>query len=267
MCLRHGILAAGVGLMTALGSAAAPADDRVRVAAASSLQYAMKDLVATFERGNDAEVSASFGSSGELARQIRRGAPYTLFLAADERSIERLAEQEVVDGEGDLYAAGGLSLFVRQGAPLRAENGLDGLAAALDGKRLGRVALADPRAAPYGRAARDVLREVDLWSGMQEHVAVAESAARAARMASNGPAQVGLIPTALAEARALQERGKAEPIPADLHDPINHRMVLLDDEGDDNPAEAFYEFMLSDEARAILQDHGFEPPPEENAED
>lgn len=258
---RRTLLVTALGLIAVIASAAAVASDGVRVAAASSMQYAMKDLVATFERRHDARVRVTFGASGALAGQIRRGAPYGVFLAADERAIQRLAEDDVIDGEGDPYAVGGLSLFVRQGAPLRAANGLDGLAAALDGKRLGRVAIADPGAAPYGRAARDVLREIDLWSSMQEHVSVGENAARAARMAANGPAQAGLIPTALAGRRALQERGDAEPVPAELHDPIIHRMVLLDGDGDDNPADAFYTFMLGDEAQAILQDHGFELPP------
>ncbi|SEO48899.1 molybdate ABC transporter substrate-binding protein [Aquisalimonas asiatica] len=263
MGARRAFLTTVMGLALASGGTTAGAQDSVRVAAASSLHYAMKDLVATFERNNDARVRVSFGASGALARQIRRGAPYAVFMAADERAIERLVDEDVIDDEGERYATGGLSLFVRQGAPLRAANGLEGLAAALDGKRLGRVAIPDPGEAPYGRAARDVLREINLWSGMQDHVAVAENAARAARMAANGPAQAGLVPTALAGQRALQQRGNAEPVPPELHDPINHRMVLLDGNGDENPADAFYAFILSDEGQAILQDHGFEPPAEE----
>ncbi|MFV8834024.1 molybdate ABC transporter substrate-binding protein [Aquisalimonas sp.] len=261
MGARRTHLLVALGLSLAIGSTGALAQDSVRVAAASSMQYAMKDLVATFERTSDARVRVAFGASDALAGQIRRGAPYAVLLAADERAIQRLAEDDVIGDDGELYAAGGLSLFVRQGAPLRAANGLEGLAAALDGKRLGRMAIADPGAAPYGRAARDVLREIDLWSSMQAHVAVAENAARAARMANDGPAQAGLIPTALAGQRSLQERGSAQPVPAELHDPINHRMVLLNGDGDDGPAEAFYMFVLSDEGQAILQDHGFEAPP------
>ena len=141
--------------------------DAPRVAAAADLKFALGEIAATYAQQTGSKVQISFGSSGNFARQIPQGAPFDLFLSADEDYIFRLAAQGLLRDRGRLYAIGRIALLAPPGSPLPVDGQLRVLAATLAEGRLQRLAIANPAHAPYGRAARAALEHAGLWQALQ----------------------------------------------------------------------------------------------------
>lgn len=228
------------------------------VAAASDLQFALEEIVADYRRASGRGVRVSYGSSGHFTRQIEQGAPYELFLSADEAYVERLVARKLTRGTGARYATGRLVLYAPSASPLGRPPGFDLLAARARAGSLGRFAIANPEHAPYGRAAAETLRHLELWDAVRPRLVIGENAAQAARYASSGDAEGGLIPLSLALGPELVARGSHTVIPASWHAPLRQRMVLLADASAE--AEQFYRYVLGPESRAVLARHGFQPP-------
>jgi len=229
------------------------------IAAAADLQFALPEIVAAFARGGGAPLRLSFGSSGNFARQIVQGAPFELFLAADERFVAQVIAAQRGEGGGTHYATGRLALFLAQGSPIRADRELADFAAAVRDGRLKRLALANPEHAPYGRAAREVLEQRGLWLAVQDRLALGDNAAQAAQFAASGAAQAGLIPLSLARAPEMARRGAFVTLPEHWHTPLRQTLVLL--KGAGPAAHAFAEFLRGPQAREILARNGFGLPP------
>lgn len=225
------------------------------IAAAADLQFALPEIVAAFTRGGGAPLKLSFGSSGNFARQIVQGAPFELFLAADERYTEQVIAAQRADGPGMHYATGRLALFLPQASPIRADRDLADLAAAVRDGRLKRLAIANPEHAPYGRAAREVLEQRGLWLTVQDKLALGDNAAQAAQFAASGAAQAGLIPLSLARAPELAARGAYVTLPENWHTPLRQTLVLV--KGAGPTARAFAAFLRGPQAREILARNGF----------
>ena len=245
---------------TATAAAAPDARQGPLVAAASDLQFALEEVVQRFAGDTGIVARVTYGSSGNLARQIAQGAPFELFLSADESYVESLASQGRTLGTGDLYGIGRIALFVPQGSALQADPLLEDLGRRLRGGSLGRIAIANPEHAPYGRAAEQALRKLGLWQPLQGRLVLGENAAQAAQFASTGNADGGIIAWSLALSPPLRNRGTHALLPASLHAPLRQRMVLLD--GASPGAERLYAFLRSDAARAILARYGFALPEE-----
>jgi molybdate transport system substrate-binding protein len=225
------------------------------VAAASDLQFALDEIVARFQRDTRIAPRVTYGSSGNLARQIEQGAPFELFLSADEAYVDRLAARGLTQGDGALYATGRIVLFAPHGSPLEPDPGLRNLAARLASGESGRLAIANPEHAPYGRAAEQALRSLGVWEAVQPKLLLGENVAQAAQFASSGNADGGIIAYSLARAPALRERGTFALLPESLHAPLRQRMVLLQRA---SPAAArFYDYLRSPASRAILGQYGF----------
>jgi molybdate transport system substrate-binding protein len=243
-------------LLTALlGHACSRALTPVRVAAAADLQFALTELADRFVADTGARVELVFGSSGTLARQIQDGAPFELFLSADEAFVDQLARAERTRDAGALYAIGRIVLFAPPGSPLVPAEGLDGLARLVAAGEVPRFAIANPEHAPYGRAAEQALRKRGLWDALRPALVLGENASQAAQFATTGDAVGGIIPYSLALAPAMRERGAHFPIPAADHDPLRQRMVLLARAGPE--AERFYRYLREPAARATLIRYGF----------
>jgi molybdate transport system substrate-binding protein len=245
-------------LLAALAALPARAAEVPVIAAAANLSFALPEIAAAFERSTGRRVKLSFGSSGNLARQIVQGGPYELFLSADEERVRFVFEQgRSVDG-GSVYAIGRLALFAPNGSPVAADPELAGLAAAVGTGSVQRVAIASPELAPYGAAAREVLIRRGLWDALQGKLAIGENVSQTAQFALTGAVQVAFIPYSIVRAPTLQGKGSAALIPETLHAPIRQRMVLIKGAGD--TARAFHAFMEGGEARAILDRYGFTAP-------
>lgn len=224
------------------------------IAAASDLQFALPEIAAAFEAETGQPVRLAFGSSGNLARQIRQGAPFELYLSADEDYVLALARDGFTRGEGALYALGRIVLLVPHGSPLSPDGSLDDLARALAEDRLTRFAIANPDHAPYGRRAEEALRHRGLWEAIQPALVFGENVTQAAQFALSGNAEGGITAHSLALAPQLAERAAFALIPAAWHSPLRQRMALTNAAGP--VAQAFFEFLQSSPARAILDGHG-----------
>jgi molybdate transport system substrate-binding protein len=247
-------------ILLGTGSVASQTREPV-IAAASDLQFAVEEIAAAFAEETGMRVRLSMGSTGNFARQIREGAPYEIFMAADERFIEDLHRDGFTRDEGDLYAVGRIVMMVPHGSTLRADGGLDTLAAAVEAGEITRFAIANPEHAPYGMRAEEALRRKGLWEAMQPYLVLGENVSQAAQFALSGNAQGGIIAYSLALAPNVRERGTYELIAEDWHEPLRQRMALLNNAGP--VAEAFYDYINGPSAREIMERYGFVLPGDE----
>ncbi|MFN3615807.1 MAG: molybdate ABC transporter substrate-binding protein [Rubrimonas sp.] len=257
-------LARRVVLAAALSLGVLPAvaqDDAPVVAAAADLQFAVEEIAAAFEAETGQRVRLSFGSTGNFARQIREGAPFEIFMAADEKFIAELHRDGFTVDEGDLYAVGRIVLKLPHGSPLQADGSLDDLAAALQDGRLEKFAIANPEHAPYGMRAEEALRAKGLWEAIEPRLVLGENVSQAAAFALSGSTQGGIIALSLALAPQVAAQGSHALIPDDLHAPLLQRMVRLRDPGP--VADAFYAYMKGETARGIMRRYGFLLPGED----
>jgi molybdate transport system substrate-binding protein len=251
------VLALAVVLVLALLSDAF-AQKAPIVAAASDLKFALEDVSTQFTKDTGDRVELVFGSSGTLTRQITDGAPFDLFLSADEAFVFTLADAGLTRDRGQLYAIGRVVLFAPKGSPLTVDERLDGLRALLAKGGVTRFAIANPAHAPYGRAAEAVLRAKQLWTPLQPSIVLGENIVQAAQFATTGNAVGGIIAYSLVLAPPLRDQGTYALLPDSDHAPLRQRMVLLKKAG--ATAERFYGYLLQPAARAILKRYGFAIP-------
>jgi molybdate transport system substrate-binding protein len=262
MCSLAGVLLAILAPLLARSESVSAPEPRgppvALVAAASDLQFALDEIVARFERDTGLDVRVTYGSSGNFARQIEQGAPFEIFLSADEAYALTLAGRGLARGRGDLYALGRIVLFVPHGSALRPDANLEHFAARLANGTSGRLAIANPEHAPYGRAAEQALRTLGLWDAALPRLLYGENVAQAAQFAASGNADGGIIAYSLALAPALRNRGTFVLLPERLHAPLRQRMVLL--ERASPTAERLYDYLRSPASRATLERYGFVRP-------
>jgi molybdate transport system substrate-binding protein len=228
------------------------------VAAAADLQFALEEVHRQFQADTGQSLRLVFGSSGNFYRQISEGAPFQLYLSADEHYVELLHDAGRTLDAGTLYAVGRIALMIPKGSPLKADGQLDDLRAALADGRLRKFAIANPEHAPYGQRAEEALRHAGLWGDIEAHLVLGENVAQAAQFATSASAQGGIVAYSLALSPTLAGRGAYALIPAEWHQPLNQRMVLI--KGADDTSQAFYRYLQEPAARAILSRHGFALP-------
>lgn len=247
--------ALAISLLTGLVATAHAGSDAPVVAAASDLQFAVEEIAAAFTEETGMRVRLAMGSTGNFARQIREGAPFEIFMAADEQFIQDLHQDGFTRDEGELYAIGRIVMVVPHGSKLVADGTLDTLAAAIRDGRINRFAIASPEHAPYGMRAEEVLRYKGLWDELRPFMVLGENVSQAAQFALSGNAEGGIIAYSLALAPNVRERGTFELIPEEWHRPLRQRMALLRNAGP--VAEAFYDYINGPEAREIMKRYGF----------
>ena len=228
------------------------------IAAAANLNFALTEIADQFARDRGTRVELVFGASGTLARQILDGAPFELFLAADEEFPNQLVKAGLTRDAGAVYALGRLALFAPTGSPLTVDARLDGLSRLVKKGGVTRFAIANPEVAPYGRAAEAVLRKHGLWDAIRPRLVLGDTIAQAAQFATTGNAVGGLIAYSLVLAPGFADRGTYAVLPETDHEPLRQRMVLLEQA---RPTVVqFYEYVQGDAARAILRKHGYGVP-------
>ncbi len=254
---RGSILAAVASLALAAGPALTR-DNAPVVAAASDLQFAVEEVATAFEAETGMRVRLAMGSTGNFARQIREGAPFQIFMAADEQFIADLHADGLTRDQGDLYAIGRIVVMVPHGSPLTPDTELDNLAEMLAAGQITRFAIANPDHAPYGMRAREALTTRGLWDDLQPFMVLGENVSQAAQFALSGNAEGGIIAYSLALAPQVAPLGSYELIPEDWHEPLRQRMALL--QGAGPVAEAFYAYMMEPAALEIMARYGFVVP-------
>jgi molybdate transport system substrate-binding protein len=234
----------------------AQAQKPLAIAAASDLQAALPEIVQAFERSAPARVAVSYGSSGTFFAQIRNGAPFDVFLSADSDYPRQLAAAGLADPSTlQPYATGHLVVWARR------EFGLDlspGLAALTDA-RVRRVAIANPKYAPYGRAAVAALRAARVYDTVQPKLVMGESLAQAAQLVESGNAQVGLLSRSLVLGPTL----RAEGVYSDVRVPypaIEQAGIVVTTSRQPALARAFMAFLRRDDTGRQLERFGFTVP-------
>jgi molybdate transport system substrate-binding protein len=237
----------------------AAADDIV-VAAASDLSFAIREIIADFEANTSHTVRLSLGSSGNFFAQIQNGAPFDIYLSADINYPEQLAVSGLTEpGSLFSYAFGKIVVWARN------ESSTDltslGMRALLE--ETGRISIANPRHAPYGRAARSALEYYDLWESVSPRLVLAENVAQAAQFAESGAAAMAIIALSLASSDPLRDAGHFWEIPPQAHPALAQGGVILPharNTGRLTAARSFAAWMQSDRARLILERYGFSLP-------
>lgn len=245
--------------LTGTRSALAAGEPPIRVAAASDLKFVLTTLLETFQRESGLQVQASFGSSGNFARQIQQGLPVDLFLSADEIWVEQLVSagltRRLPDGRPDsgvLYGQGRLALYVPHGSRIALDENLAGLQAGW--QHVTRFAIANPEHAPYGRAAREALQQLGWWERVRPKLVLGENIAQATQFVTTGAAQAGITALSLALAPEVARLGRHVALPQRLHAPLRQRMVLT--RGAPAAATRLYDYLQSAAARALFARYG-----------
>ncbi len=241
-------------LLMVLALAAAPRAmaAEVRVAVAANFAEPAREIAARFRARTGHEASISIGSSGQLYAQVVNGAPFDVLLSADrERPEKAEAEGLGVAGSRFTYATGRLVLFSRTPGLV------DGRGAVLRTGRFDKIAIADPRTAPYGVAAVEAMRKLGAYDSLQPKLVQGTSIAQTYQFVDTGAAELGF----LALSQVAQVKGGSRwLVPAALHTPIDQQAVLLK-RGAGNPAaRAFLAFLRGAEARAVIRRYGYEAP-------
>ena len=235
--------------LAVVAATASPAlAETVNVAVAANFTAVAEQLAEIFGAKGEHQVELSFGATGQLYTQITQAAPFGIFLAADDaRPQKAIDEGFAVDGTFFIYAEGRLVLY----APGRDVS--DG-EAALKGD-FNKLAIADPAAAPYGKAAVETLTALGLLETLTPKLVQGENISQTLQFVESGNAELGFV-------AASQVLGKADQwlVPAELHEPIAQGAVLLKT-GETNPAAlAFLDFLKSDEAVAVIEASGYSVP-------
>ncbi len=228
--------------------------DEVRIAVAANFSDTIRKLVPLFSEvtGHTARISAA--STGKLYSQIKNGAPFDVFLAADTaRPIRAEQQQLVVPGSRFVYAQGRLVLWSTS-SDVSADCRMWQANTALN-----HVAIANPKTAPYGVAARQAMEHLGIWKEFQTRLVRGESIAQTFQFVATGNAEAGFV--ALSQLRNWQgEPGMAWEVPAAYYTPIDQSAVLLTRGKSNAAARAFIEFLKSDTARSIIRDFGYSVP-------
>lgn len=243
-----------ISLLLVATTAAAKADD-VHAAVAANFTTAIKKLAPIFEKQTGHKLVASFGASGKLYAQISNGAPFDLLLSADDTTPKKL----IADGLADttsyfIYARGRLSLW----SPTPGY--VDQAGAILTSDRFSRIAIANPKTAPYGQAAIELLTTRNLLTQLQPKFVMGENIAQTQQFVASGNVPLGFIALAQVMALPATERGSYWVVPADQHEPIDQGAVILTSAKSRAAADAFFAFLKSAEAVAVIQALGYETP-------
>jgi molybdate transport system substrate-binding protein len=225
----------------------------VNAAVAANFQKPMEEIVAAFQKESGHTVKLSFGSSGKFTAQIRQGAPFDVFLAADVKNPALLeAEGMAVSGSRFVYALGKLVLWSVQPALV------DDQGAVLATGKYDKIAYADPKLAPYGLAAKETLQHLKLWDTVQDKLVTGESIAQTYQFAASGNAELGFIALSQVTRDGKVSEGSWWVVPAELYSPIEQSAVLLTGAKDNVAAKALLDFLKSSKtALAVIEKYGY----------
>ncbi|MFZ5590155.1 MAG: molybdate ABC transporter substrate-binding protein [Pseudomonadota bacterium] len=223
----------------------------INVAVATNFLATARILTQRFEMDSGHRVHLISGSTGKLVTQIKQGAPFDVLLAADAEHPRLLEAQGLaVQGSRFTYAVGRLVLWGAQPGALEPQT-------LLNSGNFRHLAIANPDIAPYGKAARQVLRKLNLWNAMQARLVQGEDVGQTFQFVASGNAELGFV--ALAQVISLSEpqRNNYWIVPQELYEPIDQQAVLLTRAADKPAARALFSYLESNEARALVRQRGY----------
>jgi molybdate transport system substrate-binding protein len=245
------------------GSAPDPSTPAARrtlhIAAAADLQAVFPDLLAAFApHHTDIDVMATFGSSGDLCTKLENRAPFDLFLSADLDYPRRLVDKRLARREALFeYAVGHLVLWVRNDSGIDVETkGIQALLA----PSIRKIAIANPRYAPYGRSAEAALRSLGVYDQVKDRLVLGDNIGQTAQFVQAGAADIGLIALTQAHSPKMRDNGRFWNVPLEAYPRLEQGGVVLEWGRDSGAAEAFSAFLQNSEGKEILQRYGFYVP-------
>jgi molybdate transport system substrate-binding protein len=223
----------------------------VQVAVAANFTAPMEQIATMFEADTGHKALLAFGSTGKFYAQIRNGAPFDVLLSADAETPARL-EREGRGGGRFTYAVGRLALWSRQAGLVDAQG------AVLKSGRFERLAVADPKLAPYGAAAYETLGKLGLLATLRPKLVQGENIAQAYQFVATGNAQLGFVALSQVQAEGKLKEGSAWIVPSSMHAPIRQDAILLGQGKDSQAAAALMRYLRGDKARAVIRSYGYD---------
>lgn len=224
----------------------------VRVAVASNFQAPMKQIAAEFEKETGHRVLLSAGSTGKLFEQVKNGAPFHVFLSADDKTPAKLdSEKLTIAGTRFTYAIGKLVLW-------SANRGLvDSKGEVLSRGRFSHLAIANPKLAPYGTAAIETMTKLGVLASIERRLVQGESISQAHQFVASGNAELGFVALSQVMKDGKLVDGSIWIVPEDLHSPIRQDAVLLATGKGNAAAEALMKYLEGEKAQAIIKSFGY----------
>jgi len=240
------------GLVAALAMNTAFADE-VQVAVAANFTAPIQAIAKDFEKDTGHKLVAAFGATGQIYTQIKNGAPYEVFLSADDSTPARLEQEgDTVKGSRFTYATGTLALWSAK------EGYVDGNGDVLKGNTFEHLSIANPKTAPYGLAATQVLAKLGLTDATKAKLVEGQSISQAYQFVSTGNAELGFVALSQIYKDGKVSNGSAWIVPAQLHDPIKQDAVILNKGKDNVAAKALVQYLKGPKAAAVIKSFGYQ---------
>jgi molybdate transport system substrate-binding protein len=240
-------------LFVLLGAAGIVHADEVQVAVAANFAAPMKDIAAKFEQDTGHKVLSTVGSTGKFYAQIKNGAPFEILLAADDETPAKLEKEgAAVPNTRFTYAIGKLVLWSAQ------PDVVDDKGEVLRRANFEHLSIANPKLAPYGAAAVETMRKLNVYDKLEPKLVVGESIAQAQQFAASGSAQLGFVAMSQVFEAGKLKSGSAWVVPGSLYTPIRQDAVALE-KGKGKPAvEALLKYMKGEKAKAVIRSYGYD---------
>ena len=226
--------------------------DEVQVAVAANFAGPMKAIAARFEQETGHKVRSTVGSTGKFYAQIKNGAPFEILLAADDDTPIKLEQESAaVAGTRFTYAIGKLVLWSAQAGVV------DDRGEVLSKGSWQHLAIANPKLAPYGAAAVEAMKKLNVYGAVESRLVVAESIAQAQQFIDSGAAQLGFVAMSQVVEGGKLKSGSAWVVPAGLYSPIRQDAIVLDKGRNKPAAAAFIAYLKSDAAKIVIRSYGY----------
>lgn len=240
-------------LAFAASAAASASADEVQVAVAANFTAPIQAIATDFEKDTGHKLVAAFGATGQIYTQIKNGAPFEVFLSADDTTPAKLEQEgDTVKGSRFTYAVGTLALW-------SAKDGyVDSKGQVLKANQYQHLSIANPKTAPYGLAATQVLSKMGLTDATKAKIVEGQSITQAYQFVSTGNAELGFVALSQVYKDGKLTSGSAWIVPDDLHDPIKQDAVILNKGKDSAAAKALVEYLKGPKAAAIIKSFGYQ---------
>ena len=228
--------------------------DSLNVAVASNFTGTLHKLAERFKSKSGHEVLISSASTGKIYTQIKNGAPFDVFMSADETHADLLVEEGAGDAsQAAIYAVGKLVFISNIAMPGKCQD-------LLSDARLKRLAIANPQTAPYGMAAQQVMQHLGVWNKLQSKLVQGENIAQTVQFVTSASADAGFVAKSILVGDAAVKRACEWAVPDELYTPISQKMVLLNRSKDKPAVLAFWDFLRTAEAAGIIRASGYDVP-------
>lgn len=226
--------------------------EQILVAVAANFVPPFREIAIEFEKSTGHQLQVAGGSSGNFYSQIKNGAPFDVFFSADVERPKLLEDEGIgVKDTRFTYATGRLVLWSPNADLIKGEE-------TLRFKQYRRLAMANPKTAPYGVAAMQAMQKLELWESLQPHIVMGESIGQTMGFIESGNAQLGFVALSQVMDPKIKGKGSRWDVPTTLHEPIKQDVILLT-KGKDNPAaKALMVFMSGPQAKAVIERYGYE---------